>query len=211
MLLAIESSVPKASLALYDRATNAIAWQDEFTSQRAHNAVIFDPLREALEHCGRSLDLIVIGRGPGSYGGVRVGIAVANGLSIALGAPVIGLSTLEAMESGDAETYAVIGDARRQSFFVARVEDGKLTAEPELVTEEGLVEHLTLLSRDGIPVLTADQALADAYEGVRISEPQAGKLAARASRLSPEEIEQRLNEPLEPHYLRAPYITTPKG
>ncbi len=210
MILAIESSVPEAGLALYDRGKDAVVWNRRFTSQRAHNAVIFEPLTEALAVCGRSLELIVIGRGPGSYGGVRVGIAVANGLSLALGAPVIGISTLEAMDT-DAETYAVIGDARRQSFFVARIESGRLAAEPDLVTKEGLVADLTLLSERRIPVFTADRALADAHPTVSHTLPTADRLAARAARLDPAAIGRLASEPLEPHYLRAPYITEPRA
>ncbi|MCB1232853.1 MAG: hypothetical protein KDN19_21595, partial [Verrucomicrobiae bacterium] len=138
------------------------------------------------------------------------GIAVANGLSLALGAKVIGLSSLEAMET-DADTYAVIGDARRQSFFVAKVEGGRLVGEPELVTEQGLVEHLTLLGREGIPVLTADAALANSHGEVALTMPSAAKLAGRAAKLGQDEIAALESEPLEPHYLRAPYITTPKA
>ncbi len=210
MILAIESSVPEAGLALCDGGTGEVVWRREFSSQRAHNAVIFDPLREALDRCDRKLELIAVGRGPGSYGGVRVGIAVANGLSLALGAPVLGLSSLEAMET-EAETYAVIGDARRQTWFVARVEDGRLVAEPELVTREGLVEHLTLLDRRGIPVFTADAALAEAHAGVNFTAPSAARLARRAAVLGEGERNTLAGNPLEPHYLRAPYITTPKS
>lgn len=210
MILAIESSVPKASLALFDRGKNAAVWTRRFTSQRAHNAVIFEPLEEALAVSGRSLELIVIGRGPGSYGGVRVGIAVAHGLSLALGAPVIGISSLEAMDA-DAETYAVIGDARQQSFFVARIESGRLVAEPDLVTKEGLVADLTLLSERQVPVLTADPALAAAHGTVGHALPTAARLAARAARLDREAIARLADQPLEPHYLRAPYITGPQS
>ena len=210
MILAIESSVPNASLALFDPKSSTVVWTAEFTSQRAHNAVIFEPLKEALDRCGRKLELIVIGRGPGSYGGVRVGIAVANGLSLALGAPVVGLSSLEAIDT-EATDYAVIGDARRQSWFVARIISGVLSAEPELVTQQGLVDDLTLLSQQEIPVFTSDPVVADAFESVTLAQPVAERLARRAAVLSAEDIARRAVEPLEPHYLRAPYITMPKA
>ena len=210
MILAIESSLPEAGLALFDREAKAVVWEESFTSQRAHNAVIFDPLREALDRSGRNLDLIVIGRGPGSYGGVRVGIAVANGLSLALGAPVIGLSSLEAIECPE-DTYAVIGDARRQSFFVARVRDRECEGEPMLVEEEGLVGELTRWKETGIPVVSADPGLIERFESVSLGRPSAKRLAERAARLEGKTIERLQAEPPEPHYLRAPYITTPKS
>lgn len=208
MLLAIESSTPRASLALYDPATGEVAWRSEFTSERAHNALIFAPLAEALDRCQRRLDLIAVGRGPGSYGGVRVGIAVAHGLSLALGAPAVGLSSLEAMGSGESN-YAVIGDARRQTWFVARVESGTLRGEPRLTDQQGLIDELTLLHRNGNPVYSADPNLAAAHPGVLHAVPDAARLARRAASLDAVEVAALAAEPLEPHYLRAPYITTP--
>ena len=210
MLLAIESSTPRASLALFDRKAADVVWSREFTSERAHNALIFAPLAEALDYCDRQIDLIAVGRGPGSYGGVRVGIAVAHGLGLALGAPVIGLSSLLAMDP-TATDYAVIGDARRQTWFVARIAAGALAAEPELLTEQGLIADLTLLHRDGVPVFTADPALAAAHPGVRHALPDARLLARRAAALAADAIAPLADQPLEPHYLRAPYITTPKA
>lgn len=209
MILAIESSTPRASLALFDRDADSIVWSREFTSERAHNAMIFEPLAEGLDRCGRKLELIVVGRGPGSYGGVRVGIAVANGLSLALGAPVIGISSLEAVDT-PAPEYAVIGDARRQSWFVARLAGGSLVAEPELVTQQGLVDGLTLLNGNGIPVFTSDPVIAEVHESVTLAPPAAGPLARRAAVLDADTVARLAAEAVEPHYLRAPYITTPK-
>lgn len=210
MILAIESSLPEASLALLDRESGEVCWRDGFTSLRAHNAVIFKPLREALDRCGGSLDLIVIGRGPGSYGGVRVGIAVANGLSLALGAPVLGLSSLEAVNSPE-DSYAVIGDARRRTFFLAQVTHRELEGDPELVDDEGLIAALSELSAAGCPLFSSDPALVEAHEEVSLAFPSADRLALRAASLDPVAIEALVGQPLEPHYLRAPYITTPKS
>lgn len=208
MILAIETSTPRASLALFDESGGGVIWERSFTSDRAHNSMIFEPLEEGLERCGRAIDRIVVGRGPGSYGGVRVGIAVANGLSLALGAPAAGLSSLEAMDLAAAD-YAVIGDARRASFFLARVESGKLRGEPDLLIEQGLVADLTLLRQRGLPVVTAEEAVAERF-GAALVYPVAGKLAAVAAEWPRAKFEALAEQPLEPHYLRAPYITMPK-
>lgn len=210
MLLAIESSTPRASLALYDQEAEQVIWSRDFSSERAHNAVIFAPLAEALDRCGRKLDLIAVGRGPGSYGGVRVGIAVAQGLSLALGAPAIGLSSLEAMGAPES-SCAVIGDARRQSWFVARIEQETLAGEPLLLDREGLLAELNQLRHDGVPILTADAALAAEFSPYHVvfRDPGAEWLARRAAALDPSAIARLAAEPLEPHYLRPPHITEP--
>src|SRR6188508_260420 len=77
-ILAVESSAPRGSLAL---------WRDgrlvdvrEFQSERAHNSVLFTPLDAVLRQA-EALTLIVCGTGPGSYSGVRIGIAAAIGVS----------------------------------------------------------------------------------------------------------------------------------
>ena len=205
-ILAIESSTPHASLALWKDGD--VVWESEFTSERAHNSRIFAPLEEALSLCDRQLDVIVVGIGPGSYGGVRVGIAVANGFALALGAKTIGVSSLEAI--GDTNDYAVIGDARRKSFFLARVTGNKLQGEPELLAEEGLVAGLRGLDQDGVPVCTSDPKLSEQHPAAQLAYPAARRLAMIAAEMTEDEIASAAQKLLQPHYLRAPYITVPK-
>lgn len=205
-ILAIESSTPHASLALW--IDGEVIWKSEFVSERAHNSHVFAPLEEALAICDRQIDLIAVGIGPGSYGGVRVGIAVANGFALALGATTLGISSLEAI--GNADDYAVIGDARRKSFFLARVTGGKLLGEPALLTKEGLADDLTGLGQNDVPIFTSDPKLAGEYSAAVLAYPEATRLAEIASELPPDEAEVLASRPLQPHYLRAPYITVSK-
>ena len=108
MILALETSTRDASLAVRDRATGALVHESVFTTERAHNAVIFGPVETIVKEYRDRLTGIVVGLGPGSYGGVRVGIAVANGLSIAMGLPLAGRSSLEAWDT-ESDSYLVIG------------------------------------------------------------------------------------------------------
>lgn len=206
MILGIETSTPRASLALYDRDADKVLWSHDFTTERAHNAVIFEPVSEMLEHYRDQLTGIVVGVGPGSYSGVRVGIAVANGLGLSLGVPTMGRSSLEAWDLSE-DTYAVISDARRKSYAVAEVVDRRVMGEPDLVDAEGLEAKLSEFASSGIPRYSADAKVVETFVGLSLAHPDAVQIAKRAGELSPENW---LEVPLEPHYLRAPYITSPK-
>ena len=86
------------------------------------------------------------GLGPGSYTGLRVGLATARALGLALGVPVAGASTLDVLLAGDEVECAVI-DARRGELFVA----GRGLA-PRVVSPAqlpGLVAAGTLCAGDG--------------------------------------------------------------
>lgn len=197
-ILALETSTRHGSLAVWRDGALVREWA--FTSDRSHNSQLFTPLREAWAR-GQP-NLLVVGTGPGSYSGIRVALSAAVGLSVAAQAPLLGWPSLTAF---DAPSHAlVIGDARRGSAFVATLVDGRLESEPELLPLAELPERLA-----GQSVWTFDETPLVAQ--AQLARPTAAWLARRAAALSTEEITHLTATPAEPLYLRAPYITTPRG
>ena len=137
------------------------------------------------------LDEVVVGIGPGSYTGLRVGVAIAFGLSLATGCRKLGcLSILGLLETD----YVVIGDARRASVFFARVANGVVAEGPQLLPKtvlSDLLEH-----KLGAPLFAIGPVLELPQVEVKI--PSARFLLGKEASYLP------LSEPV---YLKEPHIT----
>jgi tRNA A37 threonylcarbamoyladenosine modification protein TsaB len=103
----------------------------------------------------------------------------------------------------DAPEYCVIGDARRNSFFYARVCDRNLTEGPDLMSEAELRGKLSKLDQK-MPLLSTEKL--PQFDHAQVRYPAAKMLAQIASDTKREFIQP----PLEPMYLREPHITIPK-
>ncbi|MEM9280739.1 MAG: tRNA (adenosine(37)-N6)-threonylcarbamoyltransferase complex dimerization subunit type 1 TsaB [Verrucomicrobiota bacterium] len=205
MILAIETSTRQASLVLRNPADSEPVWESTFVTDRAHNAAIFGPLQELMREHRDLIEGIVVGLGPGSYGGIRVGIAVANGISMSLGKPTCGVSSLEGWGI-DEDSYVVVGDARRKSWFIAEITDSGLRNEPSLFEVEKAREVVREISDSGRPVVSADESVVQLEQSVLLSYPVASRLI---DRVTDRMVANWKATNLEPHYLRAPYITKP--
>ena len=94
----------------------------------------------------RDVGQVVVGCGPGSFTGLRVGIATARGLALALGRPCTGVSTLEALAAGAPGGVALV-DARRGELFTLDADGSAVVELPESVA--GRLEPGTLCVGDG--------------------------------------------------------------
>jgi tRNA threonylcarbamoyladenosine biosynthesis protein TsaB len=104
-----------------DRATSALVDDGEVLGERVSRAAtlladVDALLRQAGAH-PRDLGGLALGTGPGSFTGIRIGLAVARGLALALEVPAAGVSTLDALAAGAPGATPVI-DAKRREVFV---------------------------------------------------------------------------------------------
>jgi tRNA threonylcarbamoyladenosine biosynthesis protein TsaB len=147
-VLGIETSSARGSVALVEGSDTVCALEHERAN--AHGESILPLVERALALAGwnrRQLDRIAVGSGPGSFTGLRVGIAIAQGLSEGLEVPLVGIPSLRAMAlavpTGLYGCRCVLVDARRGELFAAAYDpDGRERAEVRLVAS---VNELTPL------------------------------------------------------------------
>ena len=100
-----------------------------------HGREIAPSIRSLLEECGlplASIDLLACDIGPGSYTGLRVGLAAAKGLAFALARPLVGVASLDALAEaarGLARLLCPAIDAKWEQIYGAIYEDGRRTTE----------------------------------------------------------------------------------
>lgn len=200
-ILAIETSTHQGSVALLHG--DRLVFSESCGAGRSHSSLLFAVLERALEAVpeGARIDQIAVGLGPGSYAGVRIAIAAATGFAIATGAELLGLPSIAALSEGE---YIALGDARRASYYYARVREGECLEGPTLFTAEEWAEKLHAST---LPILASEEiAGLEPAPAIKLVYPSAERLARLAARGC--SITARGD--LEPIYLREPHITMPK-
>lgn len=213
VILAIETSVPEASVALW-RDGELVA-EEEFASDRNHNPMVFDALGSVLGRLGgERVGLVIVGTGPGSYSGTRIGIAAGQGVAIAHRCPAVGIGSFAATSVARRNPPAMaVGDARRGVYFVSRIAANGEAQQVELMGREGLVsalgdaENETLFTFDPPDSLGLGAGLAEKITRVR---PEARYLLDVWHGLDAERRGQLMASPLSPTYLRAPFTSKAK-
>jgi glycoprotease family protein len=119
-----------------DVATSALVADGEVLGERVSRAVtlledIDALLRRASAHTA-DLEGLAVGIGPGSFTGIRIGLATARGLALGLDLRVAGVSTLDALAAGAPGAFPVV-DARRREVFSLH-DDVPVVGAPEFVT-----------------------------------------------------------------------------
>lgn len=174
-LIALETATEACSAALWN--DGELRWLLEPAATRRHGELVLEQVRQLLTEAGlgpAQLDAVAVGRGPGAFTGVRLGLGVAQGLAFATGIPVVPVSTLAALaqqgaDRGAREILAVL-DARMREVYWSLLQTGadglvapadeSLTAPqdvrvnwgtgPRLALGSGLSAHSELVPRLGL-------------------------------------------------------------
>ena len=150
MLIAIDTATNCASLALHDGFQ--VRAEHSWESPRRHTVELLPRLVAALEQLNlgvEHLSGVAVTRGPGSFTGLRVGLAVAKGLALARNLPLVGVPTLDVVATAQGQSdrsLCAVLQAGRGRICVAtyRWQEGEWHShkEPRLTTWPALVEEI---------------------------------------------------------------------
>jgi tRNA threonylcarbamoyladenosine biosynthesis protein TsaB len=182
-----------------------------------HSTALLAEVERAAEAAGGwgSVERLAVGLGPGSFVGIRIGIATARGLAASTGLPVSGVCTLDALgralggPAGPERDSLAVLDARRGEVFAAFYSPaGERPWEPLVAAPVELAERAAELPEPPLAAGSGAVRFRDelASRGVEVPEDDdpVHRVAARHVCALAEAAADRSDERLEPIYLRAP-------
>lgn len=210
LILAIDTALAACSAGLYQMPSEKVLAERMEPMARGHAERLTPMVEEIMREAGRSLEevgRIAVSVGPGTFTGVRIGIAFARGLSLALGCPAVGVSTLEALaagardKAGDLPIVALI-DARRGAVYaqVFAPQNLRPVTRPAAIALSDIAACLPddRMYAVGSGAEMAAQSLASLVTNVGAGLPMPAAIAQRAA------VQAAPATPPSPLYLRQP-------
>jgi tRNA threonylcarbamoyl adenosine modification protein YeaZ len=197
IVLAIDTATPAvtAGIVVVGETITTLA-ERTIIDARAHAERLTPNVVAALAESGKSmsdLDAVVVGCGPGPFTGLRVGMATAAAYGQALGIPVYGVCTLDAIGGATRGDVLVVTDARRREVYWARYRDG-------LRVDGPAVNAAADVNSDGVQSVAGSPEHAAPF-GLSVIGPEYPSASELAAAVVDWSIEP---EPLVPLYLRRP-------
>lgn len=204
LILAIDVTTPHGSLALAD--SNGLLEEFPLEAPHGYGELLFAAIDGLLKRHGTAVEEIALfaaASGPGTFTGVRIGIAAVQGFGEALGRPVCGVSNLQAIAAlGEGPLRAVAIDARRGEFYTALYDSELNPVLPErLQTLEAFRAYLPIVTAVTIgqpgPLAAAIAAIARVHLAAGLVTPP-DALDANYIRRSDAELNLNVRPPSPP-------------
>jgi tRNA threonylcarbamoyladenosine biosynthesis protein TsaB len=219
-LAAIDTSTALGSIALFE--DGALLHEESQRVSNAHGESLLPMIDALFTRAGwkpRDVARWAVGMGPGSFTGVRIGVATAKGIVIATGAELVGVTSLDAVAygvaAGEGEAIVSVLDAMKGEVYVQATLRGVRVIEPVNVPYAQLPTLLSGLACARAIVMGESGATLDAsllpFPVTRLAEaphdvPRASSVARIAMTRDPDDPDA-----VEPLYVRAPDITRPRA
>jgi tRNA threonylcarbamoyladenosine biosynthesis protein TsaB len=227
--LAIDTSTDRTGVALCEGGTCAARTPSEgpeieVPGQHAERLLgILDELLQRSRWSKADLALVACSIGPGSFTGVRVGVATAKGIALGLGIPIVGVGSLEVMahahrsrvaaEDPDHATIALLDARKGEVFWAAYGDDGALLAGPGHIAAGSAADLAKLVARPKVTFIGEIAARLALGGALVVASPETDRpdpvTIARLAELRFSTRGADDLDALEPAYVRPPDITLP--
>jgi tRNA threonylcarbamoyladenosine biosynthesis protein TsaB len=219
LILAIETGSRACSVAISEGMRTMVHETEQ--TDHGHATMLMPMIERVRAKAGcdyQELGRIAVAVGPGSFTGIRVGLAAALGLSLASGVPAVGISSFhvvawsfeEQRRNSEIRLLALL-DSRRDEPFLAEFDRNYAYARPPAVVTAQQLD--AILEPVGPMILVGDAPMLELYrprleQGIRVVQisPNASHVALLAA-----DPEHRYDLPPKPVYVRAPDVTLPKS
>ncbi len=204
MILAIETSAEPASVALLTSSGEILS--KSFPNHNKVNTLLADQLADLLDQ--HDIQTILVGAGPGSYSGARVGLATAEAIALVHNAEVILIPSIKGVEDN---ARILIGDARQGTYFLQHPSDNT----PKVMTKDELIPYLQRITEENTFMTFEDvqklKALPLDLSKIVVTPSTAAQLIALWNDLT--HVKKNLLRTNEQKiiYLKPPNITQPKN
>lgn len=222
-ILAFDTAMAACSAAVVrcDGAETQVLAEHHEPRTRGHAEVLAPLIREVMTKAAvvfEDLDRIAVTVGPGTFTGVRIGVATARGMAVASGLPVVGITTLEAVAAAAAKSpqakdrpIACVFDARRGEVYVQCFSHSltPLTQARALSYRDAydlIAPHRPLLVGTGMDLLKP----VDGSDALAAPEPPLAEQPTAATVAELAALRTTPAEPPEPLYLRPPDAKLPQ-
>lgn len=224
LVLAVDSALNGCAVALLDTQDNRLlaSISRQMSSGQAEHLVPM--IEQTLKDGGAQysdIGLIAVVNGPGAFTGIRIGIAAAKALALALNTPVVGVGTFDAVlksalqseENRGYDRVSVILETKRTDFYVQAYEGKGAVLTPGTCAsaqniKDSLSEKKTLLIGDGVERLLSEWEDAPSSVVMRRSALADPMIVAEIGKDL--FLKEKISTDIQPVYLRAPDVSIPK-
>lgn len=211
LILALDTATEAVGAAVLDTRTDVVRGRAGFLGPAAHGEQLAPLVAQALELAGvqpRDLGAIGVGRGPGPFTGLRVGLVHAAVMGWALGIPVQGVCTLDVLAAqaragGVAGPFLVATDARRREVYWARYDAAGIRVDGPHVGVAAEIPERTLPAVGGGAAKYADELVG--HRAPLHPDP------ATLARIAADLVRAGMPADVTPLYLRRPDATVNPG